>query len=204
MMVRFLSPRLWAESHPYSLSLPYDGKHLRLSVKAVGDFSSAVPSVPPGTRLILEGPCGIFTSARTNASKVLCLAFGIGITPIRAIAEDLIKQGRDVVLIYGSLKSDEIALREEVERLSARYGMPVHHVLSEECHPPLPQSGSLPRVTVSSGFVTRDYLQRVVPDAAERDVFLCGPPIAMRMVRKDLMGLGVPSAHIFSERFSLQ
>lgn len=132
-------------------SIPYDGKHLRLSVKAVGDVSRAVPSVPPGTRLILEGPHGIFTSARTIAHKVLCVAFGIGITPIRAIAEDLIQQGRDVVLIYGGLKSDEIALREEVEHLSTRYGMPVHHVLSEECRPPLPQSGLLPRMTVSSG-----------------------------------------------------
>ena len=204
VMMRFLCPRLWWESHPYSLSLPYDGKQLRLSVKAVGDFSSAVPSVPPGTRVILEGPYGIFTSARGTSPKVLCLAFGIGITPLRSIAEDLLKQGRDVVLIYGSLKSDEIALRQEVENLSARYGMPVHHVLSEESLPPLPQSGTLPRVTVSSGFVTRDYLQRVVPDAAERDVFLCGPPVVMRMLSKDLAALGVPAKRVFSERFSLQ
>lgn len=203
VMVRFLCPRLWMESHPYSLSLPYDGKHLRLSVKAVGDFSNAVPGVPPGTRLILEGPYGIFTTARTSAPKVLCLAFGIGITPIRSIAEDLVRQGRDVVLIYGSLKSDEIALRQEVEHLSALYGMPVHHVLSEESHPPLPQSGELPRVTVSSGFVTREYLQRMVPDAAERDVFLCGPPVVMRVLCKDLAALGVAAGRVFSERFSL-
>jgi predicted ferric reductase len=203
VMVRFLCPRLWRESHPYSLSLPYDGKQLRLSVKAVGDFSSAVPSVPPGTPMILEGPYGIFTSARATSPKVLCLAFGIGITPIRSIAEDLVKQGRDVVLIYGSLKSEDIALRQEVENISARYGMPVHHVLSEESLPPLPQWGALPRVTVSSGFVTRDYLQRVVPDAAERDVFLCGPPAVMRMLSKDLTALGVPATRVFSERFSL-
>ncbi len=204
VLVRFLCPRLWWESHPYSLSLPYDGKQLRLSVKAVGDFSIAVPRVPPGTPVILEGPYGIFTSARATSPKVLCLAFGIGITPIRSIAEDLLKQDRDVVLIYGSLKSDEIALRQEVENLSARYGMPVHHVLSEERLPPLPQSGTLPRVTVSSGFVTRDYLQRVVPDAAERDVFLCGPPVVMRMLSKELAALGVPATRVFSERFSLQ
>lgn len=204
VMVRFLCPRLRWESHPYSLSLPYDGKRLRLSVKAVGDFSGAVPNVPPGTRLILEGPYGVFTSARTQAPKVLCLAFGIGITPIRAIAEDLVTQGRDVVLVYGSLKSDEIALRNELEQLSARYGMPVHHVLSEECHPPLPRLGPLRRVTVSGGFVTREYLERVVPDVAERDVFLCGPPVVMRMLCKDLAALGVPPARVFVERFSLQ
>jgi ferredoxin-NADP reductase len=51
--------------------------------------------------------------------------------------------------------------------------------------------------------VTRDYLQRVVPDAAERDVFLCGPPVVMRMLSKDLAALGVPASRVFSERFSL-
>jgi len=204
VMVRFVCPRLVWESHPYSLSLPYDGKQLRISVKDVGDFSSAVRGVRPGTRVVLEGPYGIFTSARAKSSKVLCLAFGIGITPIRAIAEDLVKEGRDVILIYGSLNSAEIALRREVEHLSARFGMRVHHVLSEENLPPLPVADPLPSVTVSGGFVTRGYLQRVVPDIAERDVFLCGPPIVMRMLREDLAALGVPAARVFTERFSLQ
>lgn len=203
VMVRFLCPQLIWESHPYSLSLPYDGRRLRLSVKNVGDFSGAVRNVSPGTRAVLEGPYGIFTTARTKSSKVLCLAFGIGITPIRSIAEDLAREGRDVVLVYGSLKYDDIALRQEVEQLSARYGMQVHHILSEESHPPLPPAGALPRVTVSGGFVSRGYLERVVPDVAERDVFLCGPPVVMRLVRKDLTALGVPAARVFAEQFSL-
>jgi|694.fasta_scaffold35897_11 ferredoxin-NADP reductase len=59
-------------------------------------------------------------------------------------------------------------------------------------------------MTVSSGFVTRDYLRRVVPDVSERDVFLCGPPVVMRMLSKDLVALGVPAARVFSERFALQ
>jgi ferredoxin-NADP reductase len=151
----------------------------------------------------LERPYGIFTPARATSPKILCLAFGIGITPIRAIAEDLAREGRDVGLVYGSLTSDEIALREEVEQLSARFGMQVHHVLSEERHPPLPPSGPLPQVTVSGGFVTRAFLARVVPDITEREVFLCGPPVVMRMVRKDLAALGVPEPRVFSEQFSL-
>lgn len=202
--VRFLGRRLWAEAHPYSLSLPYDGKQLRLSIKAVGDFSSAVRDIKPGTRVVIEGPYGIFTSARATSPKVLCLAFGIGITPIRAIAEDLGKQGRDVILIYGSLKKNEIALRHEVDQLSVRYGMQVHHVLSEESDPPLPPAGDLARMTVSGGFVNQGYVQRVVPDLPERDVFLCGPPVVMRMLRKDLAALGAPAARVFTEQFSLQ
>jgi ferredoxin-NADP reductase len=173
-------------------------------VKEVGDFSRAIRSVPPGTRVLLEGPYGIFTSDRAKSQKVLCLAFGIGITPIRAITEDLLRQGRDVVLVYGSLKSDEIALRKELEQLSASYGMQIHHVLSEEIPPPPSTSEGLSRVTLSGGFVTREFLQRVVPDVAERDVFLCGPPVVMHKLRIALAELGVPTARVFSESFALQ
>jgi len=52
--------------------------------------------------------------------------------------------------------------------------------------------------------VTRDFLQHVVPDAAERDAFLCGPPVVMRMLSKHLGALGVPATRVFSERLSLQ
>lgn len=45
---------------------------------------------------------------------------------------------------------------------------------------------------------------RLVGIITERDVFLCGPPVVMRMLSKDLAALGVPATRVFSERFSLQ
>jgi ferredoxin-NADP reductase len=46
-------------------------------------------------------------------------------------------------------------------------------------------------------------LAGLVPDIAERDVYLCGPPPMMRAVLATLRELGVPGRQIHFERFSL-
>jgi ferredoxin-NADP reductase len=45
-------------------------------------------------------------------------------------------------------------------------------------------------------------LLRMVPDVAERDVFLCGPAGLMTTVRADLRSVGLPPGHLHEERFS--
>ena len=46
-------------------------------------------------------------------------------------------------------------------------------------------------------------LARLVPDVADRDVFLCGPPPMMNAVLRTLGDLGVPKQQVHFERFSL-
>ena len=42
-----------------------------------------------------------------------------------------------------------------------------------------------------------------MPDLADREVFLCGPPPIMNAVLRTLGDLGVPKPQIHFERFSL-
>jgi ferredoxin-NADP reductase len=42
----------------------------------------------------------------------------------------------------------------------------------------------------------------MVPDAAERDVFVCGPPGMMRVIDTALHAIGIPPHRIHDERFS--
>src|SRR5256714_3336535 len=81
---RFLDrKRMWS-SHPFSLSQAPDGRSLRITVKALGDFSGRLRDVKPGTRVVAEGPFGVFTEAARKRDKVALIAGGIGITPIRS------------------------------------------------------------------------------------------------------------------------
>jgi predicted ferric reductase len=59
---RFLTPALWWRVHPFSLSAAPNGRYLRITVKQVGDFTSRLRALQPGTRVVMEGPYGIFTS----------------------------------------------------------------------------------------------------------------------------------------------
>src|SRR5207237_3545619 len=49
---RFLDRRRWWASHPFSLSAAPDGRSLRITAKALGDFSSRLGEIRPGTRVV--------------------------------------------------------------------------------------------------------------------------------------------------------
>jgi len=194
ILVRFLAKGFRWEEHPFSLSQCPDGHSLRLSIKAVGDFTRRIPALTPGTPVIVDGPHGILTADHCRAGKILLLAGGIGITPIRAIAEDLVRQKREVILLYANRNRAGIVFEQELNALAgaANGRLKVHHVLSAD-----------PEWPGEQGHVDRERIIRLVPDVQEREVFLCGPPPMMRTLRRALADLGVPGRSIHDERFSL-
>ena len=94
---RFLARDRWWVSHPFSLSAAPDGRSLRITVKALGDHSARLAALKPGTRVVAEGPFGVFTARARRREKVLLVAGGIGITPVRALLEQL---DGDVTVLY--------------------------------------------------------------------------------------------------------
>lgn len=194
VLVRFLATGFRWQSHPFSISHPPDGQEIRLTIKHVGDYTRRIPSLPSGTRVIIDGPHGIFTARRAQSSRVLLVAGGIGITPIRSVAEVLLRAGREILLIYGNRTRASVALYDELERLSAASDgrLRVVHVLSSE-----------PGWPGEQGHVDGACLARLAPDLLQRDIYLCGPPPMMRLVRGALRDACVPSGRVFYERFAL-
>ena len=82
---RFLTRDRWWEAHPFSLSAAPDGRRLRITVKGLGDYTARLRAIPPGTRVIAEGPFGALTSDARRSPSVALIAGGVGFTPIRAL-----------------------------------------------------------------------------------------------------------------------
>jgi predicted ferric reductase len=102
---RFLTWKLMWESHPFSLSAAPDGQSLRITVKSLGDFTSRIGEMKPGTRVLGVGPFGLFTDAERHRVRVALIAGGVGITPIRALIEEM---SGDIVLVYRVVSEDEV------------------------------------------------------------------------------------------------
>ena len=51
--------------------------------------------------------------------------------------------------------------------------------------------------------MSAEHLRELVPDLAERDVFVCGPPAFTAITRRSLRAAGVSRRRIHSERFAL-
>src|SRR6266487_4490570 len=95
---RFLARGRWWASHPFSISEAPGGDSLRITVKALGDFTSRIGEIRPGTRVVAEGPFGAFTAeVRRRDRAVVLIAGGIGITPIRSLIEEM---HGDLIVLY--------------------------------------------------------------------------------------------------------
>lgn len=192
VIVRFLARGWWLEAHPFSLSLPPGGDRFRITVKNAGDFTARVATIPPGTPVVVDGPHGVFTAAKAGGEKALLIAGGIGITPLRAMAADLVAAGRSVVLLHACRRREDVAFEREWDDLAASGRFQRHVILSDD-----------PGAPGRQGRITPELLREFVPDAAGWDVFLCGPPAMMRALTAALRQMGVPPARIHFERFAL-
>ena len=184
---RFLTRDRWWEAHPFSLSAAPDGQRLRITVKGVGDYTDGLRAIPPGTPVIAEGPFGSFTTATRRRPRVALIAGGVGITPIRALLEDMPGGPGDIAVVYRALREDDVILRAELDELASRRGAEIHYVVGDH------RDGD---------FLSAEHLLRLVPDIAARDVYVCGPPAMTEATRASLGRSGVPRRHIFTERFA--
>jgi predicted ferric reductase len=192
MIFRFLQKGLWWQTHPFSLSFYPNGKELRISVKELGDYTKRLQELQPGTKVIIDGPYGVFTEQSAIKDKALFIVGGIGITPVRSLLEQYAQSGKDAILLYGNRSSQDIVFKEELDELAGYGTVKIIHVLSDE-----------PNYTGESGRIDDEKIKRLVPDFLSRDIFLCGPPPMMEGLIVLLQSLGVPKKQIHYERFSL-
>ncbi|CAM5545014.1 Dihydroorotate dehydrogenase B (NAD(+)), electron transfer subunit [Streptomyces tendae] len=119
---RFLAPGMRFSSHPYSLSAAPRPDMLRITVKAIGDHSARLRELTPGTRVWAEGPYGALTAQRRSRGKVLLVAGGVGITPMRALFETLPGASGDITLLYRANSTQDLALWDELAGIADERG----------------------------------------------------------------------------------
>jgi ferredoxin-NADP reductase len=181
---RFLTRDLWWQAHPYSLSALPTKDYLRITIKGLGDQSRAAARLRPGTWVAIEGPYGTFTGSASASEAVLLVGAGVGVTPLRAMLEDLPSRA-DVVVVLRASTVDDLIHRREVAELVRQRGGRLYEVVG-------------PRHRVRFDAHT---LSRIVPDISARDVYVCGPGGFSSEVARIARRLRVPGEQIHVEAF---
>lgn len=189
---RFLDRQRWSEAHPFSISGRPAGNRLRMTARQVGGFTAGLHQLRPGTPVLLEGPFGHFTPEASMRTKTLLVAGGVGITPIRVLAEAMAEEGHDVVVLYRARRQRDLIFHAELEELSAAGKIRVHYLLSE--------IGTA--ATSRIQWFQAESLLRIVPDLLEREAYVCGPAKMTEEVVRALTANGVPAIQIHTEAFS--
>jgi ferredoxin-NADP reductase len=186
MMWRFLTRGRWWQAHPFSLSALPRPPYVRLTVKAVGDYTASLPGLRPGTPVMVEGPYGAFTRHAQVWPRAVLVAAGIGITALRSLLEDLPRNCAPIVLLRAGRREDLVLGREVAELVKNRGGQ--LHVLV----------GHREEARIDEG-----SLRQLVPDLHRRDVFVCGPEGFVASIVDLVQSLGVPDEAIHHEAFAL-
>ena len=192
---RFLDGPGWTRGNPYSLSAAPDGRSLRITARDAGDGSARLAKLRPGMRALIEGPYGGLTGARRRRHRVLLIAAGIGITPLRALLDELDYNRGEAVLLYRARSDADLVFRTELAELTQRRGVRVEYLIGPRAPGRWLPAGAPSRVHDEL------LLRRLIPDLSSYDVFLCGPTEWMDTVQSSVVRAGVPAEQVHLERF---
>ncbi len=183
---RFLTRELWWHAHPYSLSALPQAPYIRMTVKGLGDQSRAIATLKPGTRVAIEGPYGVFTQHARTSDRVVLIAAGVGVTPMRALLEDLPSHVR-VTFVVRASKLEDVVHRDELMSMVEDRGGSYHEIVGR-------------RDEVQFG---AHLLGQLVPDLETCDVYVCGPSGFGEVAVAAARDLGVRRDRIHEEAFVL-
>ncbi|WP_166975126.1 hybrid-cluster NAD(P)-dependent oxidoreductase [Brevibacterium atlanticum] len=179
----------------YSISsAPFGTNTFTITVKRVagGAVSTYLhDTVRVGDRIHVDGPYGLFSTSFHPAQRHLFLSAGSGITPIMSMVRSLLaRQGgsvTDIAFVHSAATPVDIIFRAELEQLAELAGVSVTILCSRD--------SDSETWTGRRGRLDARTLAEVVPDAAERETFVCGPSGYMDAVRPLLAEAGVAQVH---------
>ncbi len=125
-----------------------------------------------------------------DAKHVVALAGGVGITPFASMAREVANGtlDMDLTILYGSVSSDDITLKDELAALEGEH-VHVVHVLS----------GDEPDWQGEKGFLTAELIRKY--SAPDTTYFICGPQVMYRFLHGELAKLEIPQRRVRFEVF---
>jgi len=191
---RFWTPGLWWQAHPFSLSAAPTGNSLRITVRSLGDASAALGGLRRGTRVSVEGPYGLFTDRARTSPRIVLVAAGIGVAPIRSLLETAsFLPGQATVILRSHTLADSY-LADELAELCRARGAEFRVIVGKR----LPGVESWLPADAVAGPVN---LLTLVPRLRDADVYVCGPRRWTDEVVRDARSAGLPPRQIHFERF---
>ncbi|MER7557746.1 ferredoxin reductase family protein [Nocardioides sp. NPDC126508] len=190
---RFLGAPGRSRAHPYSLSAAPGPHGLRITVRAAGDGSCALATLATGSRVLVEGPYGRLSARARSRSKVVLIGSGVGMAPLRSLAEGLIYGPGEVLVLHRFRERPLFAA--ELAELTRTRGLGVVE---------LPGGRRREGSWVGEGYAAYDDVQVLlgwVPDIAERDVYVCGPPGWTDSLCRAARAAGVRDQNLHVESF---
>ncbi|WP_258802590.1 ferredoxin--NADP reductase [Pseudarthrobacter sp. NS4] len=166
---------------------------LKFGVRTAEPLSAAkkaLLALKPGDELTATSVGGDFVLPRDPQKPVLLIAAGIGITPFLSHLSSGGLRERDAVLLLLARSADEVAYADELRTSGIR----VLVRLADGSAPP-PDLAAAPG---EGSRVDSEALKALVPDIADREVYVSGSPASVAALRRAARKAGAGRVHVDS------
>ncbi len=184
----------------YSLSSSPDEQYLAITVKRItnGEISRfMLTKIKEGDVLNALAPAGRFIISDHQQQKdIFLFAGGSGITPIFSQLKYILNRKGEsrLILVYSNQNAASILFKDELDVLATEHPqrLTIIHLLSSEAN------------RLNTDKVEKLVKQYIHFNLADAEFYLCGPFAYMRMIRFDLVYMGIDQAKIRRENFVLE
>lgn len=182
-------------SRPYSLMVTIK----RVAGGLVSNY--LIDHLQPGQRVRVLPPMGQFNLVDIPAQKYLFLSAGCGITPMYSMSRYLTDTqiDADIAFVHSARSDADIIFKSSLETMANRFNAFKLSYALESAAASLLFS---PKISFDIGRLTAQMLQTLVPDVAERTVYLCGPEPYMQAVKALLAELNFDMNRLHHESFA--
>ncbi len=190
LFIRFDTDKTLTEPHPFTISSAPGEPHLRLTIKACGDWTSHLyHTLAPGAGAMVEGAYGLF-DYKQGGQRQIWIAGGIGITPFLSFIRDANgRLDRQIDFFYTVHTREEALFLDEIMAAgNSDPSLRLHMRFSLE-------NGSLTIANIST---------QVGDDLRLYDVYICGPFSMVQAFTTQFRALGLPPGRIHYEEFNFR
>lgn len=175
---------------PISLSsAPCCNGSFELSVKRSGRLTERLHQLKPGDEIGIRGPYGNgFPYEEIKGKNIVFVGGGIGLAPLRSLINSIIANRDDfgsLQILYGARTPADLVFKDELNCWSETDGVEVLVTvdIGDE------------RWTGNVGVVTTLFAKTRI-SADNTAAFICGPPVMIPFVIRDLLEIGLPEEWI--------
>lgn len=176
----------------YSIANACGSGVLELLIEQKDDLAKMgtfVLNVPEGSKILLEGPYGNF-KLREGDERVVLIASGTGLAPLRAMLQECVRTNREAVLLFSSKTNEQVYLKEELLEYAKE-----HEFIQVELFVTREDT------EYNKGRITKDALLEKLRSVENSRFYLCGAPEFVKAIQDALRELGTPLDKLHREQW---
>ena len=196
--IAVIDSRISKEEHPFTIaSSPAECNAIEFIVRTTGDWTGLLETLAPGSRILFDGPFGLFSHLQADSQQeLIMIAGGIGVTPMLSMLRHMADHNdrRKITLLWSNQTPGRMIMPHAFEKLAKQLeGLRLVHLMTRVAD-----------YTGEKGRLDRFKLKQLLSGCSRSSaVFVCGPDQLMKDIRSHLVRIGFRRRLIYMERFSL-